>query len=204
MPMPTQTQTRTTLSAATQKKHERFEELLKPLQDRLYRFARHLAWDPSEAEDLLQDAVLIAYRKFSHFKLGTNFRAWVFQILAHTAANRNRSLARRRKRQRELGDIDPASPFVAEGAGWLAPRVQDAELDVLEQVDGRLKRALLELPQTRRMAFLLRVVEGFRYREIAEVLNIPLGTVMSHLSRARQSLQTLLAPAQSDLVLQHA
>jgi RNA polymerase sigma-70 factor (ECF subfamily) len=191
------------LSSATIQKHELFEELLKPLEDRLYRFARHLAWDPSEAEDLLQDAVIIAYRKLDHFKPGTNFRAWVFQIVAHTAANKNRSLARRRKRQRELGDIDPAGPRTIEGASWLSPRVQDKQTDVLEQVDERLKSAILELPQTRRMAFLLRAIEGFRYREIAEMLDIPLGTVMSHLSRARQTLAKMLAP-QRDLAMQRA
>jgi RNA polymerase sigma-70 factor (ECF subfamily) len=192
-----------TLSSKTRDRHERFEALLKPLQDRLYRFARHLAWDNSEAEDLLQDAVLIAYRKFDHFKAGTNFRAWVFQIIAHTAANKNRSLARRRKRQRELGDIDPAGPAAVEGGGWSAPRVREAEAEVLEQVDDRLRTALLELPQTRRMAFLLRVIEGFRYREIAEALDIPLGTVMSHLSRARTALQMVLA-SHPDLALQTA
>ncbi len=198
-----QTQGSPALSSATIRKHALFEELLTPLQARLYRVARHLGWDPSEAEDLLQDAVIIAYRKLDHFKPGTNFRAWVFQIVAHTAANKNRSLARRRKRQRELGDIDPAGPRTIEGRAWLSPRVQDGQTAVLEQVDERLKSAILELPQTRRMAFLLRVIEGFRYREIAEMLDIPLGTVMSHLSRARASLATMLAP-QRDLAMQRA
>ena len=176
---------------ATMSKQEQFTELLEPVQDRLYRFAAHQVWSRSDAEDLLQDAVMTAWRKFDDFREGTNFRAWIFQILVHLAANRNRAWSRRQKREVALEQLDFAS---ASTTDWTDVSVVDSPEEVLSQVDDGLARALRTLPPVRRAAFLLRAVEGFRYREIADWLAIPIGTVMSHLSRARRSLREALQP----------
>jgi len=176
---------------STQERRREFTELLEPLRERLYRFARHLSWDRSGGEDLLQDAVMTAWRKFGDYKRGTNFRAWIFQITANIAANRNRSFARRNKRQVAVETLDYAPDARSR---WADLSVLDGQEAVLDNVADWLAAALRELPAVRRAAFLLRVVEGFRYREIAEFLDIPIGTVMSHLARARKALQETLEP----------
>ena len=178
------------MAATTSNRHADFAGLLEPIRDRLYRFAHHLSWDRSEGEDLAQDAVMTAWRKFDAFRPGTNFRAWLFQITANIAANRNRAFARRNQRQISLEQIDFAPDQRSEWADLSLAQGDDA---VLENVDDRLAAALRELPPMRRAAFLLRVVEGFRYKEIAATLGIPIGTVMSHLARARKALQQQLA-----------
>ncbi|MCI0341707.1 MAG: RNA polymerase sigma factor [Planctomycetales bacterium] len=170
---------------APRDRRDAFLALLRPLEGALYRFAFHALWDRSEAEDLLQDALLTAFEKFGRFRLGSDFRAWIFRIVANHAYNRNRAGGRRRNREGNPCELElvPAPP--RDDAGPAPGEVES----VLDAVGDELRAALLRLPRARRIAFLLRVVEGFRYREIAGFLGIPEGTVISHLARARAALR---------------
>ena len=171
-------------------RHEDFLALLEPERDALWRFARRMCWDRSSAEDCLQDALLVAYRKFDVFQPGTSFRAWTFRILSNTILNANNQLRRSLKRQVLSEDMDLVAALEREEAydGVLA----DPET-LLAQVSDQVRGAVKSLPPAERMVFLLRAVEGFQYKEIAQTLQIPMGTVMSHLFRARARLREFLA-----------
>ena len=162
-----------------------------PVLEGLHRTAVRLTRDPSEAEDLVQDAVLKAYRFFDTYKPGTNFRAWVFRVLYTVFINRTRE-----KGHANLsldGAPEPAwdPPALEEELG--RPSHLERVQAVMEAVDDRIKQAVQELPPELRMVFLLSTVEGLKYREIAQVMQCPLGTVMSRLFRSRRILQEKLA-----------
>ena len=169
-----------------------FTALLEPERDALWRFALRMSWDRSSAEDSLQEALLIAYRKFDVFTPGTSFRAWTFRILSNVILNANsqlrRSLARREPAQSEHIDLVAALERQDAYEGVL-----DDPDGFLERVPDALRRAVKGLPAHERMVFLLRAVEEFSYKEIAATLDIPMGTVMSHLFRARTRLRETLA-----------
>jgi RNA polymerase sigma-70 factor (ECF subfamily) len=168
---------------------ERFERDALPLMPELYAAAMRLTRNPSDAEDLLQEAYLRAYRGFGSFQEGTNLRAWLYRILTNAYINTYR------KRQREPQTIsaDDAPEWylydqLAETGGE-----PSAETEVLESLpDAEVQDALAELPEQFRMAVLLADVEGFSYKEIAEILDIPIGTVMSRLHRGRRALEKRL------------
>jgi RNA polymerase sigma-70 factor (ECF subfamily) len=167
----------------------RFERDVLPLLPNLYGAALRLTRNPQDAEDLVQEAYLRAYRGFASFEEGTNLRAWMYRILTNTFINSYR------KKQRE-----PVTVQEDEVADWyLYDRLGEsgveasAESEVLERIpDEDVQRALEALPETFRMAVLLADVEGFSYKEIAEILDIPIGTVMSRLHRGRKALQKAL------------
>ena len=148
-------------------RQEEFERSALPHLRSLLRFARRLSRSQPEAEDLVQETFLQAWRNFDRFETGTNVRAWLFRILL------NAHLQRARKPRPE-----PA-----------AVRTDDSLVQRLE-----LLQALDRLPEDHRTVLLLGVVEGFTIREIANILSIPPGTVMSRLSRARQSMREILSP----------
>lgn len=165
----------------------RFERDALPLLPQLYSAALRLTRNPADAEDLVQEVYLRAFRGFAGFEEGTNLRAWMYRILMNTFINAYR------KKQRE-----PVTVQDDEIEDWyLYERLGGAELsaetEVLERLpDEDVRRALEALPERFRIPVLLADVEGFSYREIAEILDVPIGTVMSRLHRGRKALQKAL------------
>ncbi|MGH7263252.1 MAG: sigma-70 family RNA polymerase sigma factor [Candidatus Rokuibacteriota bacterium] len=155
--------------------------------DSLYRFALRLTHNRAEAEDVVQDACVRAFRSFHRFNPGTNSRAWLFTIL------RNLFLNRVRREGREVLAEDVASwESTTVGIGGSGP--QNPEEEFFQTVlHGDVDRALKALPLPFREVVFLTDLEGFTYREAAEVLSCPVGTVMSRLSRARCLLRQALA-----------
>ena len=173
----------------------RFTDLLAPERDALWRFASRSCHDRSSAEDCLQEAVMIAWRKFDDFTPGTSFRAWVFRILANTILNSNHKARRLLRQHREPEVMDAFAQLEREQA-WEGV-LHDPEA-FLQRVPDDLRRAVKGLPAHERMVFLLRAAEDLSYRAIADLLELPMGTVMSHLFRARQRLrETLVDHARS-------
>ena len=171
-------------------RHDEFTALLEPERDALWRFAQRMCWDRSSAEDCVQEAVMIAYRKFDVFTVGTSFRAWVFRILVNTILNANNQLRRKLSRQTLAEDLDLVAALEREEAYENVLEDPEALLDnVAEEIRGAVKA----LPPSERMVFLLRAAENFTYKDIAATLEIPMGTVMSHLFRARARLRETLA-----------
>jgi RNA polymerase sigma-70 factor, ECF subfamily len=158
-----------------------FEELAVPLFDQLYNFARWLAQDTHEAEDLVQETYAKALRGFSSFQPGTNFRAWMYRILRNSFLSSRAGL-------KTTAVFDEESPGVAPAAD--APTPESLYVD---QANRQLVQdALAELAVPFREILLLCEVEEMSYQEIAETLSIPTGTVMSRLSRARKALRAVL------------
>ena len=168
---------------------ERFEREALPLMSELYGAAVRLTRNPADAEDLLQEAYLRAYRAFASFKEGTNLRAWLYRILTNAYIN----VYRKRQREPQTVSTDDTPEWylydqLAEGG-----REPSAEAEVLESIpDEEVQDALASLPEQFRLAVLLADVEGFSYKEIAEILEVPIGTVMSRLHRGRRALEKLL------------
>src|SRR5438094_1998746 len=155
-----------------------FEELAMPLFDQLYNFAHWLTKDRSEAEDLVQETYVKALRGLSSFTAGTNFRAWMYRIL------RNTFLTSRTGLKSMVSLDDEENPTAEPSAGG------DPESLLIARVDQEQIRAALEqLPVQHREVIVLCDVEEMTYREIAELMNIPIGTVMSRLSRARKAMR---------------
>jgi RNA polymerase sigma-70 factor, ECF subfamily len=164
----------------------RFEELALPLFDSLYNFARWLVHDSNDAEDLVQETYLKALHGFTSFQLGTNFRAWMFQILRNTFLSSCSKLDRRMT--------------VAMGSEEDRPEVavdtETPETILMNRSDFQLvQRAIYDLPVHCREILLLCDVEEMSYRAIAEILAIPMGTVMSRLARARKAVRESLLSA---------
>ena len=169
---------------------ERFERDVLPLLPSLYGAALRMTRNPSEAEDLLQDTALRAYRGFATFEEGTNLKAWLYRILTNSFINTYR------KRQREPQTVDGPDDvdewFLFDRLGGRSAE-RSAEEDVLERIpDADVKAALELIPENFRIAVLLADVEGFSYREIAEIMDVPIGTVMSRLHRGRKALERAL------------
>lgn len=174
------------------KDHRRaeFEREAMPYLEQLYATGLRLTRSPSDAEDLVQDTLLKAYRNYDRFEAGTNMKAWLLKILTNTFINRYR----RKVRERKVFDGVHAKP-VGEGVmsraamRGLSRPVEDAERRILA---GEIQKAIDELPEDYRMMILLADVQELAYKEIAEVLGCPIGTVMSRLHRARKLLQRSL------------
>jgi len=162
-----------------------FEELAMPLFDSLYNFARWLAHNETDAEDLVQDTYLKALRSFASFQPGTNFRAWMFKILKNTFLSSCSKLERRMTVMMDSEDEDePESTLDSD----------TPETILLDRANSQLVwKAIDDLPVHYRETLLLCDVEEMSYREIAEILSIPVGTVMSRLARARRAVRESLA-----------
>src|SRR6201998_245092 len=155
----------------------------------LYSAALRMTRNPSDAEDLVQETYLKAYRAFGSFQEGTNLKAWLYRILTTTSTNSYRP-RRRRPEQTELDDVEDLYLYRRLGGLEAVSAGRSAEEEVLEHfTEGEVKEAVEALPEQFRMAVLLADVEGFSYKEIAEILDVPIGTVMSRLHRGRTALQ---------------
>ena len=158
----------------------------------LYAAAMRMTRNKADAEDLVQETYLKAYRAFGGFQEGTNLRAWLYRILTNTFINIYRA-KKRRPDESDLDDVEDLYLYRRLGALESAQAGRSAEDEVLDAfTDGDVKAALEALPDQFRMAVLLADVEGFQYKEIADILDIPIGTVMSRLHRGRRALQKSL------------
>jgi RNA polymerase sigma-70 factor, ECF subfamily len=168
---------------------ERFQRDVVPLLSGMYSSALRMTRNPADAEDLVQETFLRAFRGFSGFQEGTNLKAWLYRILTNTFINTYR------KRQREPQTVPDENVEDWYLYDRLAAQSSEAsaEATVLESMpDDDVKAAVDALPEGFRMAVLLADVEGFSYKEIAEILDIPIGTVMSRLHRGRRALEKAL------------
>jgi RNA polymerase sigma-70 factor (ECF subfamily) len=148
--------------------------------------------NPSDAEDLVQETFVKAFAAFHQFTEGTNLKAWLYRILTNTFINGYRA-KKRRPEESDLDDVEDLYLYRRLGGLEAAQAGRSAEEEVLEHfTDSTVKAALESLPEQFRMAVLLADVEGFSYKEIADILDIPIGTVMSRLHRGRRGLQKAL------------
>jgi RNA polymerase sigma-70 factor (ECF subfamily) len=162
----------------------RFARDVLPLVDQLYRAARRYTRSTADAEDLVQETMVKAYAGFHLFSAGTNVRAWLFRIMTNTWITSYRS-AQRRVDEVLAADVTEVRPNAAGHPS--------AELTALEaMVDDEVRDALQALPEGQRLVVYYADVEGFRYKEIAAILDMPVGTVMSRLHRGRRNLRALL------------
>jgi RNA polymerase sigma-70 factor (ECF subfamily) len=155
----------------------------------LYSAALRMTRNPADAEDLVQETYLRAYRGFGSFTEGTNLRAWLYRILTNTYINSYRA-KQRRPDERQLDDVEDLYLYRRIGAVEEALAARSAEDELMELfTDDQVKAALDSLPEQFRLAVYLADVEGFSYKEIAEILEVPIGTVMSRLHRGRKAMQ---------------
>src|SRR5438270_2013409 len=169
-----------------------FAEQAMPFMSSLYTAALRMTRNPADAEDLVQETYLKAYRGFGGFQEGTNLKAWLYRILTNTYINSYRA-KKRRPDESDIEDVEDLYLYRRLGAEETAPAGRSAEDQALEHfTESEIKEALESLPEQFRIAVLLGDVEGFSYKEIAEILDIPIGTVMSRLHRGRRALQKRL------------
>lgn len=163
-----------------------------PYMDQLYGAARRMTRNAADAEDLVQETYLRAYKGYDRFAEGTNLRAWLFRILTNLFINEYRR-RKRRPTEVDLGDTDTLYMYRGLGGAELARRARSAEDELLDGLtSAEVRHAIESLSDTYRVAVLLADVEGFAYKEVAEILDVPIGTVMSRLHRGRKKLREAL------------
>ncbi|GGI03936.1 sigma-70 family RNA polymerase sigma factor [Egicoccus halophilus] len=170
-------------------RRERFESEVLPHLDRLYSAALRYTRNGADAEDLVQETVVKAYRSFHQYRPGTNLKAWLYRVLHTTYISMYRKAQRRPQEdlQETLEDYSFYDEIARSGG-------RSAEREVLESLTAdEVKQALADLPETFRLAVYLADVEGFAYKDIAEIMDTPVGTVMSRLHRGRKQLQRALS-----------
>lgn len=172
-------------------RERRFEADAMPYLDQLYGAALRMTRNPSDAEDLVQETFAKAYAAFAQFKPGTNLKAWLYRILTNTFIN----TYRKKQRAPQESDSDSIEDWqIHRAASHTSTGLRSAETEALDAIgDSEVKEALAQLQDDFRLAVYLADVEGFAYKEIAEIMDTPIGTVMSRLHRGRAQLRSLLA-----------
>jgi RNA polymerase sigma-70 factor (ECF subfamily) len=171
---------------------DRFLALLKPIERDLERYCRRLIWEPQEAPDALQNAVMRALAAFDRYHEDGSFRAWMFKILTREAFALNRKHARIARHEFQLEPEELAGLALAgEPEPWGSQPVSAEALE--EALEPELAAGLKTLTETERAVLLLRAIGGLRYREISESLGVPLGSVMGNLARAREKMRAVVA-----------
>jgi len=174
----------------------RFERDALVFMDQLYSAALRYTKNPEDARDLVQDTYLKAFASFHQFEEGTNLRAWLYRVLTTTFIN----TYRKGQRQPQLTNGELEDWQVAEAQSHTSDLGKSAEVEALENLpDSDIKRALQDIPEDFRIAVYLADVEGFSYKEIAEIVGVPSGTVMSRLHRGRKLLREKLATYAAEL-----
>lgn len=171
-------------------KQRLFEEQALPLLDQLYGGAMRLTRNPQDAEDLIQETYLKAYSNFDSFKQGTNLKAWLYRIMTNTYINSYRK-AKRRPVESSADELSDFQLYTT--AGHDSTGLESAEVEALKQMpDSEISEAMNDLPEDYRMVVYYADVVGLAYKEIADVMGTPLGTVMSRLHRGRKLLRAAL------------
>jgi RNA polymerase sigma-70 factor, ECF subfamily len=166
-----------------------FADVAMEYMPQLYSAALRMTRNPADAEDLVQETYLKAYRGFGGFTEGTNLKAWLYRILTNAYINRYRA-KQRRPDESDVEDVEDFYLYRRIGGLEQARAGRSAEDELMDLLtESEVKGAVEALPEQFRMAVLLADVEGFSYKEIAEILDVPIGTVMSRLHRGRKALQ---------------
>ncbi|BAU95152.1 RNA polymerase sigma factor RpoE [Corynebacterium suranareeae] len=168
----------------------RFEEEALPLLDQLYGGALRMTRNPADAEDLVQDTYIKAYQAFASFKPGTNLKAWLYRIMTNTYIN----MYRKKQRQPSQTSADEITDYqLVESQSHTSTGLESAEVEALKNLpDGQIGEAMNQLSPEYRMVVYYADVEDLAYKEIAEIMDVPLGTVMSRLHRGRKQLRGML------------
>lgn len=183
-------------SETAEERVARFERDAMPLLDQLYGAALRMTRNSADAEDLVQETYLKAYSAFKSYTKGTNLKAWLYRILTNTYINGYR----KRQRQPQQQPTDEIADWqLAQAGSHTSSGLRSAELEALDRLpDTDVKNALQQLAEEFRMVVYLADVEGFAYKEIAEIMDTPIGTVMSRLHRGRRQLRGMLTDVARD------